>query len=81
MFDEWVETFLWFKLGMNDPNPFEFKVLSHPNCSDEERKKLLEKNASQIVGMLQKLTGEKLIIQGQYRLVHKDEAPTKMLSN
>jgi len=72
MFDEWIETFLWFKLGIDDPDPLEFKVLSPPDCSDEERKKLLEKNASQIVGIIQKLTGEKLVIQGQYRLVRKD---------
>lgn len=71
--DDWNRTILWFKLGINDHNPLEFNVFSPPDCSPEEYAKLMEKYGSQIVGLIQKFTDDELIIQGQYRLVSKDE--------
>lgn len=65
--DGWTKTTLWFKQGIDDMNPLEFCVFSPPDCFDKDYIKLLEENAGQIVNLIQRLTGKKLIIQGQLR--------------
>jgi len=67
--DGWTKTTLWFKRGIDDTEPLEFNVWSPPGCSDEDRVRLLERNASKIVGLIRKLSGDDvMIIQGQYKL-------------
>lgn len=69
----WTETTLWFKRGIDDPEPLEFVLMLPPGCSDKNKAKLSEKTASQMVGMIKKLSGCGLVIQGQHRLVPKDD--------
>jgi hypothetical protein len=64
--DGWIETTLWFQIGINDPCSKTFRVLSPPNCSEKDYVKLLEKSSSQIVALIRKLTGaHDMIVQGQ----------------
>jgi hypothetical protein len=64
--DGWTEIILWFKREIDDMYPLEFRLLVPPNCSDEDRIKLIDKNASQIAGLILQLDNTKIIIQGAY---------------
>ncbi len=63
----WTSTTLWFKRGIDDTNPLEFKVLSPPGCSNKDYVKQIEKTVNQIIQLIKKFTNSKeMIIQGQY---------------
>lgn len=62
----WDKTTLWFKRGIDDPKPIEFDVFTPVDCDNDVRIKLYQKSAQQIVNILQKLTGAKMAVQGQY---------------
>ncbi|KKN91252.1 hypothetical protein LCGC14_0221200 [marine sediment metagenome] len=64
----WTVTTLWFKRGIDDPKPLKYKVWSPPGCSNNDRIKLLEKAANQIVGLVWELVGaDPIVIQGQFK--------------
>ncbi len=69
----WTETTLWFKRGIDDMEPLEFVLTLPPGCSDNDKIKLSERAANQIVGIIRKLSDVGIIIQGQYRLVPKKD--------
>lgn len=72
--DGWTKTTLWFK-RISDTEPLKFNVWSPPGCSDEDRMRLLEKNAGQVVSLIRKLGGDDaMIIQGQYKLDSASES-------
>ena len=64
----WTITTLWFKQGIGDLNPLEFKLWTHPNCSNKDYIKQIEEASHQIVSLIWQLTGhKKMIIQGQFQ--------------
>lgn len=63
----WHKTTLWFKRGIDDMEPLEFDVWSPPNCSEKDYAKLVERAASQVVGLIRGLIGSgRPIIQSDY---------------
>lgn len=70
----WLKTTLWFRWDEHDdsnrwePQQYQFDVWYPPCCSDEDRARLLEKNAGRIVSLIRSWKRvDSLITQGGYR--------------
>lgn len=74
----WDKTTLWFKRGIDDDKPLEFDVFTPEHCEEGIRIKLYQTSAQQIVGIIQRLTGAKMVVQGQYSPPHwVDKVPER----
>ncbi len=64
---EWKTITLWFKLGINDPDPWLFRLWVPRGMTDEDEAKLIARTSGQVVKLFQRMGRGQPIIQGQYR--------------
>ena len=62
----WTEIILWFKRGIDDMYPLEFRLLVPSDCSGNDLSNLILENATRIVGLMRKLNVKGIIIHGAY---------------